>query len=61
MSSLKASLSWVSLAMNSQIQTPYAQEAFQMGSEDYFAIFLKDSPEAQRVQKSSSQKKGKKK
>jgi hypothetical protein len=49
MSIWKATLAWVSLAIDSQIQTPYAQEAFRLGTEDYFAVFLKDAPEAKRV------------
>jgi hypothetical protein len=51
MSVWKASLAWVSMAINSQIQTPYAQEAFRLGTEDYFAVFLKDAPEANKLQK----------
>jgi hypothetical protein len=51
LSPLKASLTWISKALDSRIQTHYSMEAFKGGTEAYFAIFLKDSPESKRVQK----------
>ena len=51
LSPLKSSLTWISTALNSRIQTHYSIEAFKLGTEDYFAVFLKNSPEARVVQK----------
>ena len=51
LSPLKASMTWISKAINSRIQTHYSMEAFKGGTEAYFAVFLKNSPEAKRVQK----------
>jgi hypothetical protein len=49
LSAWQASLTWLSEALQSRIQTHYPQEAFKLGREDYFALFLKGSPEALRV------------
>lgn len=51
LSTLQASLAWISEALDSRIQTHYPQEAFKLGTEDYFAVFLRNAPEAQGVQK----------
>jgi len=51
LSPLKASLTWISKALNSRIQTHYVMEAFQGGTEAFFAIFQNGSPEALRVEK----------
>ncbi len=51
LSPLKSSLTWISTALNSRIQTHYPMEAFKFGAEDYFAVFLKDAPEAKHVRK----------
>jgi hypothetical protein len=51
MSGMKASAAWLSKALDSRIQTQYALEAFQQGTEDYFAVFLRGTPEAERMRK----------
>ena len=56
----KASLVWISRALNSGIQTHYPMEAFKLGSEDYFAVFLKNAPEAHGVQTPRLQSAGEK-
>lgn len=42
LSSLGACLTWISTAVQSRIQTDYPDEAFRVGNEDYFAVFIKD-------------------
>ena len=49
LSPLKRTLTWISAAINSRIQTHYVMEAFKGGTEAYFALFLKGSPEARRA------------
>jgi len=39
MTGLKSSLTWISTALQSRIQTQYALEAFREGTEDYFGVF----------------------
>jgi hypothetical protein len=48
LSPMKRVTTWVAQALESRIQTPYAQEAFRYGCEDYFAVFLAGSPETVR-------------
>jgi hypothetical protein len=48
LSPLQSSLTWLSGALNSRIQTHYPVEAFKNGDEDYFTFFLKGSPEVLR-------------
>jgi hypothetical protein len=48
---LRSTIVWLSRALQSGIQTHYVLEAFKNGDEDYFALFLKGSPEAERVEK----------
>jgi hypothetical protein len=50
---LRSSIVWLSKALQSRIQNHYVLEAFRNGFEDHFALFLKGSPEAQRVEKKS--------
>ncbi|HUO57633.1 MAG TPA: hypothetical protein VMV05_05595 [bacterium] len=50
LSAVKASITWLSRALNSRIQNHYIFEAFKGGTESYFALFLKNAPEAKRVQ-----------
>jgi hypothetical protein len=50
---LRSALVWLSRAIQSRIQTHYIQEAFRNGDEDYFALFLRGSPEAERVEKTA--------
>lgn len=47
---LKSTIVWLSRAIQSGIQTHYILETFRNGDEDYFALFLKGSPEAERVE-----------
>jgi hypothetical protein len=47
---LRSSIVWLSRALQSGIQTHYVLEAFRNGFEDHFALFLKGSPEAERVE-----------
>lgn len=54
LSPLKATLTWISKAINSRIQNHYIMEAFKGGTEAYFAVFLKNSPEACRISKSDT-------
>ncbi len=49
LSAFQSTLTWLSRALHSQIQVDYPQEAFRNGDEDYFAIYAKGSPEADRV------------
>ena len=46
---IRSSLTWISRAINSGIQTNYPAEAFRNGDAGYFAVFLKGSPEAEKV------------
>jgi hypothetical protein len=52
---LRSAIVWLSRALQSGIQTHYVLEAFQNGDEDYFAFFLRGSPEALRVERMGDQ------
>ncbi len=49
LSPLKSSIAWLSEALQSRIQTHYSKEAFELGTEAYFGVFMRGSPEAKRV------------
>ncbi len=49
LSPMKSSITWLSTALQSRIQSHYSKEAFELGSESYFGVFLRGSPEAKRM------------